>query len=163
MSQQVPSELLREVIREVLQDVIATEVREVVVASGGLASGRQAARSAGHGRSADEVIAIHSQADLDAAIRRVLADAANPARRAALQAGKVRFVLGDGRSSAGPAVSASAGGVQVHRIERGALTERHVKAAGQQGAAIHISRRVVVTPLAKERARAMGVQIVKEG
>jgi hypothetical protein len=46
------------------------------------------------------------------------------------------------------------------RIERGALTERHVRAAGREGT-ITIGRAVVVTPLAKDRARAMGVTIIR--
>lgn len=150
MSQQIPSDLLREVIREVLQDVIGTEVREIVAVG-------QVDPDSGA-----EVIPIRSQADLDSAIRRVLADAAHPARRAAVQSGKVRFVLGEARLS-GAHQPTSTSSAQVHRVERGALTERHVRAAGQQGATIVISRRVVVTPLAKERARAMGVAIVKEG
>lgn len=150
MSQQIPSELLREVIREVLQDVIGSQVRDAIAA--GQVDGATGA----------EVIAIRSQADLDAAIRRVLSDAAHPARRAAVQSGKVKFVLGEAKP-VGTNQGARATGAQVHRVERGALTERHVRAAGQQGASIHISRRVVVTPLAKERARAMGVEIVKEG
>ncbi len=46
------------------------------------------------------------------------------------------------------------------RLERGALTERHVRAAGPS-ATITITRAVVVTPLAKERAKAMGVEIIR--
>lgn len=159
MGQQIPSDLIREVIREVLQDVVASQVREAV-AGADPGAGSRAPDGA-------EVVAIRSQADLDAAIRRVLADGGHPARRAALQSGKVRFVLGvqpasqSAAQSAAQATASAAGGV--HRVERGALTERQVRAAGQQGAVIHITRRVVVTPLAKERARAMGVQIVKEG
>jgi hypothetical protein len=46
------------------------------------------------------------------------------------------------------------------KISRGALTERHVRAAGPQ-ATITIGRAVVITPLAKERAKAMGVEIIR--
>jgi len=46
------------------------------------------------------------------------------------------------------------------RLERGALTERHVRAVGRQGS-ITIGRAVVVTPLAKERAKAMGIEIIR--
>jgi hypothetical protein len=45
-------------------------------------------------------------------------------------------------------------------LVRGALTERHVRAVGPAGT-ITIGRAVVVTPLAKERARAMGVEIIR--
>lgn len=55
-----------------------------------------------------------------------------------------------------PAKSAPVDGV----LRRGALTERHVRAAGSSGR-ITITRAVVVTPLAKERAKAMGVEIIR--
>jgi len=155
VSQQVPSDLIREVIREVISEVVATEVRDAA---------KSMAIGAGAGQAVEgaQVVAIRSQSDLDAAIRRILADATHPTRRAALQSGKVRFILDQPRGTGGGA-AAAAPASGVHRLERGALTERHVRAAGQQGAVIHITGRVVVTPLAKERARAMGVQIVKEG
>lgn len=148
----VPSDLIREVIREVLQEVIAQEVSAAVGES-------RASTDAG-----GDVVRISTQAELDAAVRRLLADAAHPARRAAITSGKVRFVLSgaEALSARGPAPS-TAPRAHVHRFERGALTERHVRAAGQAEATIIITERVVVTPLAKERARAMGVTITKEG
>jgi hypothetical protein len=45
-------------------------------------------------------------------------------------------------------------------ISRGAVTERQVRAAGKSGRLL-IAKGVVVTPLAKERAKAMGVDIVR--
>lgn len=152
MSQQVPADLMRAVIREVLHEVIAGEVGAAVAQ----------ARPTGTATAAGgEVVSITTQAELDAAIRRILADAIHPARRAALQSGKVRFVLGssaDRPSAARPEAALPSS----HRFERGALTERHVRAAAQAGVSIVITGRVVVTPLAKDRARAMGVTIVKE-
>jgi len=55
-----------------------------------------------------------------------------------------------------PSTSAAGPG----RLERGALTERIVRAAGASST-ISIGRAVVVTPLAKERAKAMGVTIIR--
>jgi hypothetical protein len=152
MPSSVPSDLIREVIREVLQEVIAQEVSAAV------------GEARGSGESGGEVVHISTQAELDAAVRRLLADAAHPARRAAITSGKVRFVLaGADRTSARGAAPSTAVRGHAHRFERGALTERHVRAAGQADATIIITERVVVTPLAKERARAMGVTITKEG
>lgn len=156
MASQIPSELLRDVIREVIQDVVAAEVGAVV--------------NEGRVAPVGSTVVISNQADLDEAIRRIIADAAHPARRAAMLSGKVRFLLGSetasgsARTSAGRGIGQANQTGQPHRLDRGALTERHVRAAGQAGATvITISARVVVTPLAKERARAMGVTIVKEG
>jgi len=54
----------------------------------------------------------------------------------------------------------SAGGVQ--RIEHGAVTERAVKKAKADGARLVLGRRAVLTPLARDRARILGVEIEKE-
>jgi len=54
------------------------------------------------------------------------------------------------------AVTSGPGG----RIDRGALTVRRVRAAGREGT-ITIGRAVVITPLAKDTARAMGVTIIR--
>jgi hypothetical protein len=48
------------------------------------------------------------------------------------------------------------------RIERGAVTERAVVAASKNGGRILLGRRAVVTPLARDKARALGVALEKE-
>jgi hypothetical protein len=48
------------------------------------------------------------------------------------------------------------------RIERGAVTERAVQAAAGAGARLVLGPRAVLTPLARDRARALGVPIEKE-
>ncbi len=48
-----------------------------------------------------------------------------------------------------------------HFFNRGALTERHVRAAEAEMAIITITRKVVVTPLAQERAKTSGIEIVR--
>jgi hypothetical protein len=42
------------------------------------------------------------------------------------------------------------------------VTERHVKAAAAAGARIALGRAAVLTPLAREKARALGVHVEKE-
>jgi hypothetical protein len=49
-----------------------------------------------------------------------------------------------------------------HRIERGAVTERAVQTAASAGARLVLGPRAVLTPLARDRARALGVPIEKE-
>jgi hypothetical protein len=48
------------------------------------------------------------------------------------------------------------------RIERGAVTERAVVAAAKDGRRIVLGARAVVTPLARDKARALGVALEKE-
>ena len=147
MSGRPSATVLRDMVREILNDVLAEEV---------------AARVAGAVRQegAPEIVTVASQADLDAAIRRLLGDASNPERRQALERGEVRFVFA-GPSSGSTSVQ-SQQAVAAHRVERGAVTERHVKAAAESGAVIVTATRVVITPLAKDRARALGVVIRKD-
>lgn len=149
-SSALTSDLLRSVIREVLNDVVGTEV----------------AAAAGSGRRlpAGTVVRISSQADLDAAVRRLLADAADPKKRADIEAGRVRFhLVATASSEAGSAPSRSpAGSSPGHRVDKGPLTERHVIAAARETTVIIIGERVVVTPLARERARATGIEIRRE-
>lgn len=105
---------------------------------------------------ADEswIVSLDTDADLDAFVRRVLKLADNPKARQDLIAGRVRFRLA-GRA-AGAATTA------VHRVEKGAVTERAVAEAARLGARIVVGRRAVLTPLARDKARALGVPIDKE-
>ena len=48
------------------------------------------------------------------------------------------------------------------RIERGAVTERAVVAASKNGGRIVLGPGAVVTPLARDKARALGVALEKE-
>ena len=160
----LPTDLLRSVIREVLQDVVVSEVASVA-GGRGAADNNRADRS---GADRNETVVITSQADLDRAIARVLADAAHPTRRRAIEMGRTRFLLGDASARPGAVSPQSAQspqspkGVETERIMRGAVTERHVIAAAKDGRIIVIGERVVITPLAKERARATGVEIRRE-
>jgi len=54
------------------------------------------------------------------------------------------------------------GPVSQHVVEQGVLTERKVIAASKAGSAIVVTSKVVITPLARERARALGVEIQRE-
>jgi hypothetical protein len=107
---------------------------------------------AGDGRV--EVVSIASDADLDAFVRSLLARFENPRDRMAIRAGKLRFALRH----------ATAAGEQSDalRVERGAVTERTVKQAADAGAHLVLAPRAVLTPLAREKAKALGVRIERE-
>ncbi len=62
---------------------------------------------------------------------------------------------------AGPAGGRRAGS-PVRRIDTGAVTERMVSEAARAGERLVLGRAAVLTPLARDRARATGVQIEKE-
>jgi hypothetical protein len=63
---------------------------------------------------------------------------------------------------AAPAAAAPPPADSALRIERGAVTERAVVAAAKDGRRIVLGPRAVVTPLARDKARALGVALEKE-
>jgi hypothetical protein len=153
MSQRIPPDLLRDMVREILRDVVESEV---AAPEGDVVSGRPDDGSGG-GRWR-ETVSIASQDDLNRAVRRLLADATDPHRRGAIERGDVAFVLSD----VSPAPAGSSARETVQRVDKGAVTEKHVRAAAESGAVIVMAARVVVTPLAKDKARSLGVVIRRE-
>jgi hypothetical protein len=128
----------------------------------GAPHGRQLAPGAAPGpapaSTADvEVVDLRSDADLDAFVRSLVHRFENPRDRMAIRAGKLRFRLG---ATAAPAAGPAA--APAIRIERGAVTERAVKDAAAQGARLVLGPRAVLTPMARDRARSLGVEIEKE-
>lgn len=111
-----------------------------------------------------EQVRIETDKDLAAFVSRILSLADNPRTRADLRNGWLRFSL------AGPTVIRAAGGrapvtsgrTPALRVSRGLVTERTVEAAAEQGRRLLIAKGVVVTPLARDKARSLGVDIEKE-
>lgn len=145
----LPPDVLRALLREVLLDVLPDLVT-------GPAGSRPAPRV--------ERVRVRDDADLAAFAARVL-DAADDVR-----AGRVVYCLADAALAAtsappaGPSAPPSApssGSSSGHRVERGAVTERHVRAAEAAGGRLVLGPRAVLTPLARDRARATGVEIVR--
>ena len=91
-----------------------------------------------------EIVRIESDADLAAFVRSVLD------RGDEIRSGRLRFTLG-GAPSAG-----------VVRVEHGAVTERTIKKAADAGARLVLGPGAVLTPLARDKARALGIEIERE-
>jgi hypothetical protein len=141
-------EELRALVREVLRDVLP----------GGLP--------------VTETVNLSTDEDLAAFVKRLLD--LDPDQREQLRSGRKRFKLATAQAlptptparmpPPGPSAGARAGaGVSpVRRIERGAVTEAMIKAAARAGERLVLGRGAVLTPLARDRARASGVPIEKE-
>ncbi len=68
-----------------------------------------------------------------------------------------------GGAAAGGAGAGGAGaGSPVRRVERGAVTEKVIRDAARAGERLVLGPGAVLTPLARDRARASGVEISKE-
>jgi hypothetical protein len=50
----------------------------------------------------------------------------------------------------------------VRRVEKGAVTERTVAAAAKAGERLVLGPKAVLTPLGRDKARALGVTVEKE-
>lgn len=104
-------------------------------------------------RSRADTVSIRSDADLDAFVRNLLRLYENPKTRADLRNGRLTFRLAGATRSPGGTT---------RRFDRGAVTERTVAELAESGATLVLGPRAVLTPLARERARALGLTIEKE-
>ena len=136
----LPADHLRQLVREVLADVVGKLPPPPSGQPGGAQAGQWTVR-------------ISSDEDLQAFVLRILKLAGNPKLRQDLISGQARFRLA-GAAAAVPAVA--------HRVDKGAVTERTVAAAAAAGARLVLGPRAVLTPLARDKARALGVPIEKE-
>jgi hypothetical protein len=142
---------LRALVREVVRDAVADLVPQPIPPShnGITPSGPLAADE----KSRVDTVRIATDTDLDAFVRHLLRLFENPKTRADLRHGRLSFRLCGDRSVAQPAA---------HRIERGAVTERQITDVAAAGGALILGPKAVLTPLAREKARALGVSIQKE-
>ena len=131
---------LRQMVREVLQEVLprgASDVGNATAPPG------------------DDVrrVRVGDDHDLADLVTQVLNLAEDPDRAADLRAGRIRFRL------AGDAGTGAPVGPGPIDVERGAVTERIIHRAAREQRSLRIGPRAVVTPLARDRARALGVVI----
>src|SRR5262249_35131265 len=146
---------LRELVREVLSDLLPAEVGRPLSPGDPAVAGRPGLVQPGLAHTVHEdvesveTVSLRSDAARDAFGKRLLHLFEAAARRDALRAGRLRFRLAPG---------AVPGSVRpAHRIEKGAVTEAMVAGAARAGARLVLGRRAVLTPLARDRARAAGV------
>jgi len=96
-----------------------------------------------------ERVTLDSDADLDRFVRSLAAR--SPEELDAIRAGRLRFTL-----------SGASAGHRTVRVERGAVTERKVDEAAKAGGRLVLGPGAVLTPLARDKARAKGIQIERE-
>ncbi|MGN6678015.1 MAG: hypothetical protein ACTHKL_09520 [Streptosporangiaceae bacterium] len=159
----LPPDELRQIVREVLADVIGKPAEHPAASAEPPAgppssvphadSGQSRpspARGGGRDDAAGWTVRVSTDEDLHALVLRILKIADNPKLRRDLISGRARF-----RLSGTPAVAP----VVTHQVEKGAVTERVVAAAAAAGARLVLGPRAVLTPLARDKARALGVPI----
>jgi hypothetical protein len=156
-----PAEL-RTIVREVLAEVLPGQPEKPEVSS--VPADRPAGpyRSGGQPRDGDglatpvpreQTVMLHTSEDLRSFVLHLVELAADPARRQDILNGRLRFRLEPPPGAAEAAV---------HRLDKGAVTERAVRAAARDHARLVLGRRAVLTPLARDAARALGVAIERD-
>ncbi len=143
---------LRALVREVLRDTLPGPAVLAVPAVPAARADDGADRP---------VVTIGTDEELAEFVRLVATECEDPGRREQLRDGAAGFRLAATPSPAQP-LPVPAADRPVLRVERGAVTERHVREAGRTGATVVAARGVAVTPLARDRARSTGVDIEKE-
>ncbi len=178
MTTQVPTgDELRLLVRSLLRELVPARTEEAASGPCGapmtaLTTARQQAPPALPGlvaavanadaSSADsDVVSLRTDAELDAFVHHLLDLFDNPRHRAELRSGARRFRLG-GTAGTSATTGATSTEPTVHRVERGAVTELHVKRAAAAGARLVLGPRAVLTPLARDRARGSGVLVERE-
>jgi hypothetical protein len=150
----VGADELRALVREVLADVLPSAkpsgVSVTPAQDGPVFTPRDGVRDV-------QTVSLRTDAELAAFVTRLLHLVENPRRRDDLRTGRLRF-----RLAPGGAAGAGGSARPVRRIDKGAVTEAAVRDAARAGARLVLGRRAVLTPLARDRARAAGVEIEKE-
>jgi hypothetical protein len=170
-------EAMRRVVREVLRDALPEAVKaggalraaaeRAASAASPAASAEPAAKKPAAARpvvterqTASEEVSIQSDQDLAKFVRRVVQLLADPSTGEAVRSGRHQFMLKRPQLSPGAASARLAGAVE--KIAKGVVKENTVVAAAKAGQRLVIGRGVVVTPLARDKARQLGVQIERD-
>jgi hypothetical protein len=139
----------RSLLRDLVKSVIAEEVAAI-----------RKPKAASATAATEERVAIASDSDLAAFARRVLSLAGDPAKAKEIAAGRYPFRLDRPIAQHGPAPAphaAPAAAAQSHRIDSGIVTESTLNKLPRGLSRLLLGPGVTVTPLAKDRARALGL------
>lgn len=144
-------------LRDLVKAVIAEEVAAIRKTAAAPETKSQAARP-------PETVRIAGDADLAAFARKVLSLAGDPAKAKDIAAGRYPFRLEAApqpAASPAPAPAArpapAASGGQSHRIDSGVVTESLLNKLPRGLSRLVLAPGVTVTPLAKDRARVLGL------
>jgi hypothetical protein len=170
----------RESMRRMVRDVLREALPEAIKAKGALRAAAEkaavAASSAAHvapaakaahsarpapsdRQGAAEEVSLESDQDLTKFVRRLMQLLEDPTAREAIKTGRHQFKLKRPAVAVAPQVRPTG---TVEKIIKGVVKENTVVAAAKVGARLLIGKGVVITPLARDKARQLGVQIERD-
>lgn len=146
------NEILRSLVREALRDALggasgATEIAKAL--AGNSVPAQKPAQVV-------EMVSLTSDAQVQSFVHRILDLAADGKTLSALRQGEFVFQLTE-QSRANVAESSG-----TTRVDKGAVTESTIRKAAESGSTLIVGRKVVVTSLARDKARDLGVTIIRE-
>jgi hypothetical protein len=146
------NEMLRSLVREALRDALggANGASDIAKALSGSAAPVQKPAQV------VEMVSLTSDTEVSSFVHRILDLAADAKTLSALRSGELVFQL----TESSKANVADHSGTT--RIEKGAVTESTIRKAAESGSTLILGRKVVVTSLARDKARDLGVTIVRE-
>ena len=149
---------LRSMVRQALKETLGAKGDAPVEAAGDLASEIKAALA--RGKPTRLAVPLRSASDLDGFARGVLAAGEDAALKAAIVAGDIRFeIAGDAERKTSAKPPAKGGAFQ---IDSGVLGEAKIVELARSHTKILVGSDVVVTPLAREKARQLKVELVRQ-
>lgn len=145
------NEMLRSLVREALRDALggASGASDIAKALAGHTPAPKPAQ-------VFEMVSLSTDSEVTSFVHRILDLAADGKTLSALRQGEIVFQLTE---------QAKANGVTnpgTTRIDKGAVTESTIRKAAESGSTLIVGRKVVVTSLARDKARDLGVTIVRE-
>jgi hypothetical protein len=172
----IDREALRGLIRQALQDAVPADLQKKLSAAlknkAAVPKATKTVVTSSPANQRMEEVSITTDADLERFIHRLLALAEVADSREAIKSGRMKFRLAKSgrrpvisptalpRTERAPAAAAQSAGA--HRIDKGLVAERHIVAAAKSGKKLTVAKGVVVTPLARDKARQLGVVIERE-
>lgn len=153
----VPREMLRELVREAITAALATQ--PAPPAPPQAATGAAQPPPSHDGPLPDakvEDVRLTGDGDLHQFVLRLLDRAQSQHFRRQLQTGALRFRLVGGPAATGGRPPAET------VVEKGAVTERLIREAAESGCRVRLGPAAVLTPLARDAARQLGVAVVVE-
>ena len=159
MAAGIDREELRALVREALKESLATSAAAAAPPAGDFAGELRAAL--GRGRPARLPVAVGSGADLDRFAKAVAEACSDDALKAAILAGDVHFEVA--RTVAGSAARApSPMKAGAFEMSSGVLSEAKIVEISRTHKRILVGSDVVMTPLARDKAREMKVELVRQ-
>jgi hypothetical protein len=146
------NEMLRSLVREALRDALGGASGAIEIAKALAGSATPVHKPA----QVVELVSLSTDVEVNSFVNRILDLAADATTLSALRHGELIFQLTD-QAKANGALSPG-----TTRVEKGAVTESTIRKAAESGSTVIVGRKVVVTSLARDKARDLGVTIVRE-